>query len=95
MGLEAELEDAILGLAEEALVILAFVFIGNFRTRLKEGWEEMHGVRRDSCRLQDQGWHVSCWDSLCRAVIKDDEILRGRVGVQRDIHNGASKTSLR
>ncbi len=95
MGLEAESEDAILGLAEEALVILAFVFLGNFGTRLEEGREKMLGVRRDSHRLWDQGWHVGCWDSSCRAVVKDDEILRGRVGVQRDIHNGAGKTLLR
>ncbi len=62
MGLEAESEDAVLGLAEEALVILAFVFVGNFRTRLKEGREEMCGVRRDGHKLRDQGWHVGCWD---------------------------------
>jgi hypothetical protein len=45
VGLEAESEDAVLGLAEEALVILAFVFVGNFGTRLEEGREEMRGVR--------------------------------------------------
>ncbi len=95
MGLEAELEDAILGLAEEALVILAFVFVGNFGTRLEERREEMRGVRQDGCRLRDQGWHVGCWDSSCCAIVKDDEILRGRVGVQWDIHNGAGKTSFR
>ncbi len=95
MGLEAESEDAILGLAEEALVILAFVFEGNFGTRLEEGREEMHGVRQDGRRLRDQGWHVGFWDSSCCAIVEDDEILRGRDGVQQDIHNGASKTSLR
>ncbi len=95
MGLEAESEDAILGLAKEALVILAFGFIGNFGTRLEEGREEMRGVRRDGRRLWDQGWHVGCWDRSCCAVVEDDEILRGRVGVQQDIHNSAGKTLFR
>jgi hypothetical protein len=95
VGLEAESEDAILGLAEEALVILALVFVGNFGTRLEEGREEMRGVRRDGRRLWDQGWHVGYWDRLCRAVVEDDEILRGRVGVQRDIRNSAGKTLFR
>jgi len=95
VGLEAESEDAVLGLAEEALVILAFVFEGNFGTRLEEGREEMHGVRQDGRRLRNQGWHVSCWDRSCCAVVKDDEILRGRAGVHWDIHTGASKTLFR
>jgi hypothetical protein len=46
----------------------------------------MRGVKQDGCRLRDQGWHVGCWDSSCCAIVEDDEILRGRVGVQRDIH---------
>ena len=74
---------------------LAFVFVGNFGTRLEEGQEEMRVVRQDSRKLWDQGWHVGYLDSLCCAIVKDDEILRGRVGVQQDIHNGAGKTSFR
>lgn len=55
MRLVAEAKSAILRLAEEALVILAFVFISDFTARLEKQRKEMHGVRRYRRGIGDEG----------------------------------------
>jgi hypothetical protein len=44
VGLEAEAKGAVLGMAEETFVILAFVFVRDFAAGLEEEREEMRRV---------------------------------------------------